>query len=260
MLGTPLLANAQTAETASISVCADDKKALSCLQGDSVIQSLYGVGQGRTALGFEINDKLTVNAVLGKLIQEDATTNALFILEEITPAPDNENNRAQCHACVPRMAIAVFNWTNDEWKLLSHAKALDGLGAWGALQVDDFTVHVAGSQQYLLEIRSAYLNQGITETSSGFYASFDENGKPSPSLRALGNVITSISSCGSVFSESAQESSQLIVFFKPQQFPELILYRTQAGCEAPFTMKTLAPQVFLVDKKANVYRPVSQKK
>lgn len=260
IFGAPLLASAQSAETTPISVCADENRASSCIQGDNVIQSLYGLGLERTSLGWKIRNGLTVNTVLSKLIREDENLSALFILEEITPDPDNEDNRPLCHACVPRMTIALFNWVNGDWKLLSHTKGLDGIGAWGILNVDDFTLHVTGSQQYLLEIRSAYMTQGITETSSGFYATFDPNGKPSTSLRSLGSVITSVSSCASVFSDSAQESSQLVISFKPQQYPDLILYRTQAGCETSYAKKTLAPQVFVFDKKVNTYSLSNQKK
>lgn len=260
MLGAPALASAQDAETKSVAVCADAEKASSCLHVESVVQALYGLGPERTTLGWKIRNDLVVNTVLGKLVREDETEMALFILEEVTPEPDNEDNRPLCLACVPRMTIALFNWMNGDWKLLSHAKGLEGIGAWGILNVDDLTFHVAGSRQYLLEIRSAYLTQGITETSSGFYASFDQNGKASSSFRALGNVITSVSSCASVFSDSAQESSQLVISFKPQQYPDLILYRTQASCEAPYAKKTLTPKVFIFDKKTNAYGLNNQKK
>lgn len=258
--GAPLFASAETAETTPISVCADENRATSCIRGDYVIQSLYGFGLERNTVGWKVRNDLMVNTVLGKLIRADEALSALFILEEITPDPDNEGNRPPCHACVPRMTIALFNWINEDWKLLSHAKGLEGIGAWGVLNVDDLTLHVTGSQQYLLEIRSAYITQGITETASGFYASFDPVGKSSASLRPLGSVITSVSSCASVFSESAQESSQLVVSFKPQQYPDLILYRTQAGCERPRVMQTLAPQIFMFDKKTNAYKAASQKK
>lgn len=260
IFGVPLLVSAQTAETMPISVCADESRASSCIQGDNLIESFYGLGLERTALGWKVRNGLTVNTVLGKLIREEENLSALFILEEITPDPGSEESRPLCHACVPRMMIALFSWVNGDWKLLSHAKGLEGIGAWGRLHADDFTLHVTGSEQYLLEIRYAYLNQGITETSSGFYASFDPNGKSSSSLRSLGNVITSVSSCASVFSDSAQESGQLVISFKPQQYPELILYRTQASCGSPYAKKTLTPQVFVFDKKANVYSLSNQKK
>ena len=150
----PVVASAQNTDIAPISVCVDAKKSSSCLTGDTTIRTLYGKGLVRASLGWKVRNDLFVNPVLGKLVQYGENFNALFIVEEVTP--DSENNRPDGHPSVPNMAIALFSWTDGAWKLLSHAKGLDGVGALGFLNVDRLIVHIAGYQQYFIEIPSGY--------------------------------------------------------------------------------------------------------
>lgn len=256
-LAAPLMALAQNAEPAPILVCADAKKSSSCLTGDNLVRSLYGKGLQRASLGWKVRNDLFVNPVLGKLIQYGETSIALFVVEEVAPDPDN--NRPDGHPSVPNMAIALFNWVDGTWKLLSHAKGLQGVGAWGFLNVDHLIVHIAGHQQYFLEIPLEYTGQGITESFSVFYASFSPNGKPSSLIKALGSITTSSDGCASGFKDQVHEDGELVVSFKEHQYPDLVLYRTQASCEAVFFKKTLPPQFFVFDKKSESYRPRNQK-
>jgi hypothetical protein len=218
---------------------------------------LYGKGLVRTSLGWKVRNDLFVNPVLGKQVQYGETSAALFVVEEVKPDPDN--NRPEAHASTPNMAIALFNWVDGTWKLLSQAKGLKGVGGWGSLNVDHLIVHIAGHQQYFLEIPSGYTGQGITESFSVFYASFAPNGKPSAVLKELGGITTSSDGCASGFEGQVHEEGELIVFFKEQQYPDLILYKTQSSCQAAFFKKTLPPQFFIFDKKSESYRPKNQK-
>jgi hypothetical protein len=120
------------------------------------------------------------------------------------------------------MAIALFSWTDGAWKLLSHAKGLDGVGALGFLNVDRLIVHIAGYQQYFIEIPSGYTSQGITEFFSVFYASYNPNGKPSPLIKELGTITTSSDGCVSGIKDQVHEVGELIVYFKERQYPDLI--------------------------------------
>jgi hypothetical protein len=253
----PGVASAQTSEIAPISVCMDAKKPSSCLTGENLIRTLYGKGLVRTSLGWKVRNDLFVNPVLGKQVQYGETSAALFVVEEVKPDPDN--NRPEAHASTPNMAIALFNWVDGTWKLLSQAKGLKGVGGWGSLNVDHLIVHIAGHQQYFLEIPSGYTGQGITESFSVFYASFAPNGKPSAVLKELGGITTSSDGCASGFEGQVHEEGELIVFFKEQQYPDLILYKTQSSCQAAFFKKTLPPQFFIFDKKSESYRPKNQK-
>ena len=257
LLIVPAVASAQTKEIAPIAVCVDTKKSSSCLTGDNLIRTLYGKGLVRAPLGWKVRNDLFVNPVLGKLIQHGETSVALFVVEEIKPDPDNK--RPEGHASVPNMAIALFNWIDGVWKPLSQAKGLQGVGAWGRLNVDYLTVHVAGQQQYFIQIPSGYMGQGIIESFSVFYASFTPNGKPSTLIKELGSITTSTDGCASGFEGQVREEGELIVFFKEQQYPDLVLYRTQASCEAAFFKKTLPPEFFAFDKKSESYRPKNQK-
>jgi hypothetical protein len=253
----PGLASAQSKDIAPISVCADAKKSATCLTGDTLIRALYGKGLVRTSLGWKVRNDLFVNPVLGKQVQYGENVVALFVVEEVKPDPDN--NRPDGHSVAPNMAIAMFNWVDGNWKLLSQAKGLQGVGGWGALNVDHLIVHIAGHQQYLIEIPSGYTGQGITESFSVLYASFSPTGKPSALIKELGSITTSSDGCASGFDGQVHEEGELIVFFKEQQYPDLILYKTQSSCDATFFKKTLPPQIFVFDKKSETYRPKNQK-
>lgn len=253
----PVVASAQNTDIAPISVCVDAKKSSSCLTGDTTIRTLYGKGLVRASLGWKVRNDLFVNPVLGKLVQYGENFNALFIVEEVTP--DSDNNRPDGHPSVPNMAIALFSWTDGAWKLLSHAKGLDGVGALGFLNVDRLIVHIAGYQQYFIEIPSGYTSQGITEFFSVFYASYNPNGKPSPLIKELGTITTSSDGCVSGIKDQVHEVGELIVYFKERQYPDLILYRTKTSCETAFFKRTLPAQLFVFDKKSESYRPKNWK-
>ena len=255
----PTATAGQTAETIPITVCADAKKSSSCLTGDNVIRTLYGRSLTRASLGWKVRNDLFLNPIIGKLIEEGEIPVALFIVEEVAPDPNNNNERLDGHASAPRMTIALFNWLDGAWKLSSHTKGLAGVGAWGHLNVDGLIVHVAGNQQYFLEIPSGYMGQGIMESFSSFYANFAVNGKPSPAIKELGSITTSVDGCGSGIKDQVHEEGQLVVSFKEQQYPDLILYRTQGSCEGPLFKKTLPPEFFIFDKKSDSYRPKNKK-